>query len=145
MKLEAKQGRLRWLVRIRWSRGLWRLWLVASLIWVGCFAVFYGTAYSALKNEVKPSVGHFDDLIPKYKLCWDYRTEDYKKTDLERLSDEALARIYECQLEADRTALLKTAAATTIGGPLLALIFGWLLLWIARGFRQNVPGKVGHQ
>jgi hypothetical protein len=127
-------------MRIRWSRGLWRLWLVASLIWGGCFAVFYGTAYSALKNEVKPSVGYFDDLIPKYKPCWDYRTDDGKNIDIKKLSDEALVRIYECQLEADRTALLKAAAATTIGVPLLALIFGWLLLWIGRGFSQNAPG-----
>jgi hypothetical protein len=68
-------------MHIRWSRGLWRLWLVASLIWVGCFAVFYGTAYSALKDKVKPSVGYFDELIPKYKPCWDYRTDDGKNID----------------------------------------------------------------
>lgn len=96
--------------------------------------------YSALKNEVRPSVGYFDDLIPKYKPCWDYRTDDGKNIDIKRLSDEALVRIYECQLETDRTALLTAAAATTIGVPLLALILGWLLLWIARGFRQNAPG-----
>jgi hypothetical protein len=127
-------------MRIRWARGLWRLWFVASLIWVICFAVFYGTAYSALPPKVKPSVGYFDDLIPKYKPCWDYRTDDRKNIDIKKLSDEALVRIYECQLKVDQTSFLMSAAATVIGGPLLSFIFGWLLLWVARGFGQNVPG-----
>jgi len=36
----------------------------------------------------------FDDLIPKYKPCWDYRTDDGKNIDITKLSDEALVRVY---------------------------------------------------
>jgi hypothetical protein len=39
---------------MRWSRGLWRLWLVASLIWVGCFAVFYGTLEGFVDRHLGP-------------------------------------------------------------------------------------------
>jgi hypothetical protein len=126
-------------MQIRWAHGLWRLWLVASLIWVTCFAVIYGSAYTALAPKVKPSVGWFDDLIPKYKPCWDYRTDDGKNIDITKLSDEALVRVYECQLNADKSSLLMSAAATVIGGPLLSLLLGWSLLWIARGFKQSIP------
>lgn len=126
-------------MRITWTRGLWRLWLVASVIWVACFVAFYGMAYSALPPKVVPSVSLFDDLIPKYKPCWDYRTDDGKNIDIRKLSDDALIRVYECQLKTDKSSLLKSAAATTIGGPLLSFIVGWLLFWVARGFTQNVP------
>jgi hypothetical protein len=127
-------------MRVRWDRGLWSIWLVASFIWVACFVVFYGTAYSALPPKVKPSLGYFDDLIPKYKPCWDYRTDDGKNIDISKLSDDALVRIYECQLNMDQSSLLMSAAATVIGGPLLAFIFGWLLLLVARGFSESAPG-----
>jgi hypothetical protein len=45
-------------------------------------------------GATKPSVGLFDDLIPKYKPCWDYRTDDGKNIDITKLSDEALVRVY---------------------------------------------------
>jgi hypothetical protein len=104
-------------MRVRWSRGLRRLWLVASFIWVAFSVVFYGTAYSALPPKVKPSLGYFDDLIPKYKPSWDYWTDDGKNIDISKLSDDALVRIYECQLKVDQSSLLMSAAATVIGGP----------------------------
>jgi hypothetical protein len=124
-------------MQVRWSTGLWRLWVVGSLIWAILFAVIYGMAYTALPPKVTPSVGFFDDLIPKYKPCWDYRTPDGKNIDIRTLSDEALIRVYDCQLSVDRSALLMTATATVIGGPLVALIFGWSLLWIGRGFQRS--------
>jgi hypothetical protein len=125
---------------IRWSTGLWRLWVVASSVWVICFAVIYFTAYATLPSsvtpsDVKPAVGLFDDLIPKYKPCWDYRTDDGKNIDVTKLSDDALIRVYECQLEVDRSTLLRTAAATIAAGPVLTFVLGWSLLWIGRGFR----------
>jgi hypothetical protein len=125
---------------IRWSRGLWRSWVVASSVWVICFAVIYGNAYTALlprvtSSDVKRAVGPFDDLIPKYKPCWDYRTDDGRNIDITKLSDDALIRVYECQLEVDRLTLLRTAAATIAAGPVLTLLLGWSLLWIGRGFR----------
>ena len=125
---------------IRWSKGLWRLWVVASFVWVICFAVIYGNAYTALPpratpSDVKPAVGPYDDLIPKYKPCWDYRTNDGRNIDITKLSDDALIRVYECQLEVERSTLLRTAAATITAGPVLTLLLGWSLLWIGRGFR----------
>ncbi|BBO06584.1 hypothetical protein SG09_59340 [Bradyrhizobium ottawaense] len=105
-----------------------------------CFAVTYGSAYAALRSkvtaaDVRPPIGTFDDLIPQYKPCWDYRTADGKNIDITKLSDDALIRVYECQLEVERSTLLRTAAATIVAGPVLTLVLGWSLLWIGRGFR----------
>jgi hypothetical protein len=105
-----------------------------------CFAVIYGTAYTSLPSrvtpsDVKPEVVPFDDLIPKYKPCWDYRTNDGRNIDITKLSDDALIRVYECQLDVERSTLLRTATATIAAGPVLTLLMGWLLLWIGRGFR----------
>jgi hypothetical protein len=127
---------------IRWSRGLWRLWIVASSIWVICFAVTYGSAYAALRSkvtaaDVRPPIGTFDDLIPQYKPCWDYRTADGKNIDITKLSDDALISIYECQLGVERSTLLRTAAVTIAAGPMLTLVLGWSLLWIGRGFSRD--------
>ena len=127
---------------IRWSRGLWRLWVVAKPIWVICFAVTYGSTYAALRSKVtaadaRPPIGMFDDLIPRNKPCWDDRTKDGKNIDVTKLSDDALIRIYECQLEVERSTLLRTAATTIVAGPVLALVLGWSLLWIGRGFRSG--------
>jgi len=118
------------------------VWVVASLAWVTCFAVIYGTAYNALPSKVtpsdiKPAVGRFDDLIPKYKPCWDYRTDDGRNIDITKLSDEALVRVYECQIDVERQTLLKTAAATIATGPILMLALVWSLLWIGRGFCRD--------
>ena len=68
-------------------------------------------------SDVKPAVGPFDDLIPKYKPCWDYRTDDGRNIDITKLSDDALIRVYECQLEVERSTLLRTAAATIAAEP----------------------------
>src|SRR5258706_16073446 len=98
-------------------------------------------AYSTLSSGVKPSVGSFDDLIPKYKPCWDYRTDDGKNIDITKLSDDALVRVYECQLKVDKSTLLKTAGAAGISGPLLTFMLGWSLLWLVGAsdevFRNN--------
>lgn len=102
---------------IRWSRGLWRLWVVASSVWVICFAVSYGSTYAALRSkvtaaDVRPPIGSFDDLIPQYKPCWDYRTADGRNIDITMMDNSALVRVYECQREIDRSTLLRTAAVT---------------------------------
>jgi hypothetical protein len=122
-------------MQIRLAKGLWRLWLVASVIWVSYFSVSFGTAYVALAPRVKPVGLSFDDLIPQYKSCWDFRTEDGKNIDIQQMSDAVLVGIYQCQLKADKLALLKSAAITVAGGPFLSFILGWSLLWIGRGFR----------
>jgi hypothetical protein len=136
---------------ISWSRGLWRLWIVASSIWVICFAVTYGSPYAALRSNVtaavvRPPIGMFDDLIPQYKRCWDYRTADGKNIDITKLSDDALIRTYECQLGVERSTLLRTAAVTIAAGSVLTLVLGWLLLWIGRalGAVLLVSGDARH-
>jgi hypothetical protein len=124
-------------MQIRISTGLLRLWLVATVIWVAYFALSFGSEYVALASKVKTNAVSFDDLIPVYKPCWDYRTEDGKNIDVTKLSDSALIRIYECEHRIDRFDLVKRALTTMAGVPLLLFVFGWSLLWIGRGFRPQ--------
>jgi hypothetical protein len=35
----------------------------------------------------------FDDLVPEYEHCWDYRTSDGQKVDRSKFSKEALAQL----------------------------------------------------
>lgn len=122
-------------MRIQIGRGLWRLWLVASVIWVGGFSIYFYSAYQRLAPKtIQHGTLTFDDLIPSYKPCWDYRTEDGRNIDIKQLSDSALVKVYACQLKVDQTDLLKTAVLTIVAIPLAVLLLGWALLWAGRGF-----------
>jgi len=47
---------------------------VSTVIWVTCFAISFASEYVALAPKVRSNAVSFDDLIPRYKPCWDYRT-----------------------------------------------------------------------
>jgi hypothetical protein len=98
--------------------------------------VSFGAAYFALEPQVKTAVLPFDDLIPRYKPCWDFRTKDGKNIDIKQLSDAALVGIYECQLRTEKLAFLQSAVTTVAGVPVLTLFLGWSMLWIGRGFAR---------
>jgi len=130
-------------MKIRMATGLWRLWLVSSVSWVTCFAIFFASEYVGLGLEARQKVlasearSHehelsFDPLVPRYKPCW-----DGKNYDIAKLSDGALIQVYECQLQSDQFDLVKRALVTIAGVPSVVFLLGWSLLWIGRGFRPQ--------
>ena len=136
-------------MKIRMATGLWRLWLVSSVIWVTCFAFSFASEYVAIRikyadalaleqtarSEPKvPNELSFDDLpiLPRYKPC--YQTENIATS---KLSDSALIQLYECLSRIDQFDLVKRALVTIVGVPFVVFLLGWSLLWIGRGFKPQ--------
>jgi hypothetical protein len=143
------------------ATGLWRLWLVSSVIWVTCFAIFFASEYVAIASKyialaptvkskdaaLAPTVKSndpsddisFDDLPPRplYMSC--YQTKDGKNIDFDttKLSDSARIQISECEGRIDRFDLVKRALVTIVGVPLVVFLLGWSLLWIGQGFKPQ--------
>jgi hypothetical protein len=96
-------------MKIRMATGLWRLWLVSSVIWVTCFAIFFASEYVAIPikqaaasqtlRSNEPGDLSFDDVppLPPYKPC--YQTENIGIT---KLSDSALIQLDECLSRIDQ-------------------------------------------
>jgi hypothetical protein len=123
-------------MKIRMATGLWRLWLVSSVVWVTCFAIVFASEYVAipikhaaasqtLREPIEPGDLSFDDLppSPRYKPC--YQNGDYG---IRKLSDSALIQLDECLSRIDRFDLVKRALVTIVGVPMVAFLLGWSLL-----------------
>jgi hypothetical protein len=121
-------------MRFRIAAGLFRLWVVLSVLWLaGAGAYIIADYQDVALHDLKQPV-QFDDLIPAYEDCWDYRTSDGKQVDVTRFSDQALAQVAECERTMDRWAILKTGTAIALGIPIAILIVGCALVWAFRGF-----------
>jgi len=123
-------------MRVRFAAGLFRLWVVFSILWLLAVGAYTFVAY---RDAVPPDLTHkqviFDDLIPAYEHCWDNRTSDGQKVDpTGKFSGAALAQIAECEREADRWLILKSGILFAVGIPIIVLAFGWAFVWAFRGF-----------
>lgn len=113
---------------MNWPRGLVRLWLVLSALWIGAVA-----------------------WTERDRLCWVSPASDRRVEAVATDGPLVLARIDETVLEeayrslvdclpprAGATAWWRTrepALLMVLGPPLAALLVGCALLWIGRGFR----------
>jgi hypothetical protein len=71
-------------MRVRFASGLFRLWVVFSVLWLAGPGAYIIAGYqNAALHDLKQPV-QFDDLIPAYESCWDYRTSDGKQVDVTR-------------------------------------------------------------
>lgn len=62
---------------VRFASGLFRLWVVLSVLWFLGAGAYIVASYQNLPPHVmKSGQLMFDDLIPAYEHCWDYRTSD---------------------------------------------------------------------
>jgi hypothetical protein len=125
-------------MKVRFASGLFRLWVVFGVLWIAAVGVYTGVSY---QNVALPDLkGHqiiFDDLVPIYQDCWDYRTSNGERI-RSGFSDEALAQIAECERTADRRAVLKNGILIAVSIPIIGLVLGWAFVWALRGF---LPAK----
>jgi hypothetical protein len=96
-------------------------------------AAYQNTPLPDLKKPVL-----FDDLIPIYEHCWDYRTSDGQKLDRSKFSDELLAQIAECERTADRWLIVRNGVLIVLAIPIIVLGGGWSFV---RAFRGFVPAQ----
>ena len=121
-------------MRVRFASGLFRLWVVLSVLWLAGVGAYTFTAYrdAPLPHLKQPVM--FDDLVPAYEPCWDYTTSDGQKADVTKFSDSALALVAECEREVDRSLILRSGVLFALGIPIIVLVFGWAFVWAFRGF-----------
>src|SRR5579864_4959658 len=97
---------------VRVARGLFRLWVVASVLWIMGTAAYVTNSYQTVSLRDLKKGMNFDEIVPAYKHCWDYRmTPGGVKLNSDQIiktfSDEALAVIAECERSADRSDIIK--------------------------------------
>jgi hypothetical protein len=121
-------------MRIRFAAGLLRLWVVFSILWlVGAGAYMTAAYQNTPLHDLKQPV-LFDDLVPAYEHCWDYKTSDGQKVDVTKFSNEALAQVAECERTTDRWSIVRNGILIALGIPIIVLGFGWAFVWAFRGF-----------
>lgn len=101
---------------MNWTKGLFRAWVVVSVIWVALVGVISVATWPA-PWELDPIV---KDLIPELEEA------------REELQTENRYKIL--------WHLGSTASAGVVP-PILLLLFGWGLLWTARGFAAKHDGS----
>jgi len=119
---------------MRVASGLFRLWVVFSVLWLAGVGAYTFVAY---RDAAPPDLtkGHiFDDMLPAYEHCW--KTSD-GSTKVDRdgwIAVGALAQIAECEREVDRWLILRSGVLFAVGIPIILLAFGWAFIWAFRGF-----------
>jgi hypothetical protein len=108
----------------RIGRGLFRLWVVASVVWV-CTV---GAVTWSIMPEKKPP---FDPSKPYEEFVPDSAPEPPSKPGM----FDDLVR------DAERNTVVQHAAETALIPPVLVLVLGVALGWAVKGFRANEPRK----
>jgi hypothetical protein len=111
---------------LRVARGLFRLWLVLSVLWIGGVAVVTWRSLPedefilpSERGPAAPSTGMFDDLIPKRETV---RAFDPSKP-------------YTKVREKERWEAVRLASVVALLPPAFLLALGSALVWAFRGFR----------
>jgi hypothetical protein len=101
---------------VAWSRGFFRLWIVASILWVTLIAAV------AMRDDSIPSVRKSCDLLLSFK---------------NDTTGQPLGTAHVAQCEAVWRAERLRLAAIALGPPGTLLILGLAISWIVRGFRSR--------
>ena len=109
-------------MRLHVSRGLWRLWLVCSILWAASWSVVFNSKYEAVRQ-------HFDSgpANPKYKPCFSFKTPS-------SISVDELNEAFQCAIALDQREVLQTASLVILGVPVFCFVLGYAAIWIGRGF-----------
>jgi hypothetical protein len=66
---------------------------VVSVLWLAGAAAYLAISYQSVGlPDLKTGHRMFDDLIPAYEDCWDYRVGDTKRVDRSAYSDRVLGQ-----------------------------------------------------
>jgi hypothetical protein len=121
-------------MRVRFAAGLFRLWIVLTVLWLGAAGTYIAVSYQNTPQHhlIKGRVA-FDDLIPVYEHCW--RSSDGKTVGIDDfISDEDMTRILECERDVDRWLTVRNGVLIALCIPIIILVVGWGLVWAFRGF-----------
>lgn len=143
---------------MNWSRGLFRLWLVASVVWIGGVAAVTwlalpaGTFIAVATVDPNPPPPGF---VPPFDPSKPYLVVPDGSTDLSKLSDDELVKLYNKALAAKGKPVtdpdilaqlngtprprdqIRAAAFLAFMPPLFVLALGAASLWATRGFRAH--------
>lgn len=120
---------------IKLARGFFRIWIAFSVLWViGTAFVTHEIAEGLQPHDLSSNAHPYDDLIPSYAHCWDYRTKDGKRIQRKDIADTALLLIARCQAEADQKEAYWKGGLVAALVPFGLLVAGLVIAWIARGF-----------
>jgi hypothetical protein len=111
-------------MRLHVSRGLWRLWLVCSILWAAGWSVVFYSKYEAVPQHV----GQAAVPNPKHEPCSDSIRGKASIT-----FDEA-HKANKCVIDIDQKEVLQTASIVILGVPVFVLVLGFATIWIGRGF-----------
>jgi hypothetical protein len=123
----------------RLERGLWRLWVVLSVIYivVRAFTHFqYFPTASQLRIDAVNPTGQYpacESLAPEPKQPDDPSQEPAQP------SDEELQPVVQCLFAAKLKTFFVNAATDLIGTPVVGFILGLAFLWVLRGFIDSEP------
>src|SRR5215469_6639126 len=113
---------------MRVAAGLFRLWVVWSVLWLAAAGVYTVVSYQSAPEHDLTRGPIFDDLVPAYEHCW--KSSDGKKVNAnERIHIEALTQIAECERVVDRRGIVQNVILIALGIPIAILIIGWGLVW----------------
>jgi hypothetical protein len=107
-------------MRLQVSRGLWRLWLVCSILWIAGWSVVF---YPRYINPPQWASGHAPVGVgDQYKPC-------VGATNLDELNKQL-----QCMFDIDRREVIQTAVLLMLGVPAFVFVLGWAAIWVGRGF-----------
>lgn len=125
---------------VRVARGLFRLWVVLSLLWIVGTAAYVTNSYQTVAlRDLKKGL-NFDEFVPAYIHCWDYRMPPSGiklNSDQVIKNDEALAVVEECERSADRSDIIKQGGVIALAVTIAFFVLGWALMWAYKGFLPN--------
>jgi len=120
---------------VRVASGLFRLWVVLSVLWLAAAGAYTFVSYqNAPQHHLINGRIAFDDLEPAYEHC--FRHSDGKTVDISNdfISDEEQAQIVECERVVDRWQIVRDGLLIALCIPIIVLGLGWAFVWAFRGF-----------
>ena len=115
---------------MNWTRGFLRLWAALAVCWVTGASINIGHDLVGMRFVGEVS----RDPVLGLKRCWETHPTLEKKITPLNPKDCNDSRNY----EPDWPFRIETAAQI-VGPPALLLLIGFVVAWIARGFRSSAP------
>ena len=127
------------------GRGLWRLWIIASVLWISGSGLLFGgdfldTISSSLNGPALEDCSEAElgpqQLSPRAELP----PPDASDQSLQRRLDNAICagrNLEAMRAFNDDQSQVFRLAAVIVGPPIFVLFFGLALVWALKGFRQE--------